>query len=402
MLYNPYTRRERRRAFVRSVAMASSVPATFFGAVYGAQQGIKKYFKSNKKRKRGDDKSFEQKQDKSQQRPKKKAKMVTRKRVRFSRKRKRSRSAFRRRPRRRTSMGGRRRGKRMYRRSNSNSSVRKMVYKALSYPRKFVSEANESHDIPRGKVVYICTSSFLTRNSLKAAWDDTGADGVVLGGLQLRNAHVHLAKAKYIQEIRNLSPSTMHLQVYWLMAKEDTESAVGTFAGVISALAQGWKDRMLDADEGTTVADIAVGNQTVSTKSVWLNPLHSSNLTRKWKVSARKPVVLKPGEVYYNKYSRRDFGSISYDEVSDFTISRTKRGWTAIPLIRVRMSLGVDTVDQSKVALQDGYFYSQVKFEYDFRFFSPHRSLIAMSQLKNDVFPNAGQGPEEDQMVEDL
>lgn len=389
------TARDRRNARLAALGGGFGVVGSVFGPLYGAKYGIEKYFKASKKRglkrpaptpAREERKIKTSRIEKSLLKSKAKGDKSSTKMVKRGRQRnygtRRKRVYKRRRYRRKTPY-------RRYRRNNGyrRGRFQKAVITNVSAPHVKLYENDYSADILAGKYYYLIPASLGAPSVLKTDWADTGEGSTVLGGNTAAESFCYV-KGSLDMEIRNLNENPLYIEQYGLLARTDMCTGTDVYDNALTNLVEGWKGRMLDADETSVGITETTNSAYSSMKSLSL--FHSSSLCEKWRIVRGRRRILKGGETMFVKYHTR-CKKIRYRDIDDN--NTTIGGFTILPVFKVYMALGKDTANQNEVLSLDGYFHCEYTIRHQFQYLTSHKPLIAVTNNKRSAFTTGGHGP---------
>lgn len=303
----------------------------------------------------------------------------------------------------RRTRSNRRRALSSYRKKNKRVSFAKRVMSVVnnrvSEPHTWLSEDEQSHNLLAGKYHFIAPTCLFDRSDLATSWADTGEGGASLGGSTNNPAKCCLRSGFLRVHVRNLLEHPLRIQVYWLTAKQDIHDATSCINNVVDSLLDGWKDRMLAADE--TTANFLGGTQVTSTGSALLSPYHSSRLKDKWRIKKGKGGWLQPGDIVDFRYKLFKKRYLRYFDITSSDNRRTYRGLTVVPLFKVHTAIGHDTVNIDEALCLDGYVHMQMFKSITWTYVTTHVPLIAYSENKDTAFTTGGEGPTDVEMKQD-
>jgi hypothetical protein len=235
---------------------------------------------------------------------------------------------------------------------------------------------------------------------LAAAIVDTGEGAVELAPTSMtESAKIHFARAVTTMCLKNVSEHAMRLTCYKCVCRSSTEddSHAGVKATALNYLAEGWQDRMLDADE--TAVNLTIGSNSVLSDMFSLSPQHSSRFMKAFRIVKTFQKTLEPADSMKLtlKSGRRTFIKHEIDQAKEDAIG----GYTCFYLIKMHGSLGhlkTDTDNINTLAVTLGAaIYKAITFHYT----QPYNPLIAVTNNKANTgdFEGPGQDMEQDDDV---
>lgn len=284
--------------------------------------------------------------------------------------------------------------RRIYRSRRRN--LQKAIVTAASAPHTHIYENEFSADLAVGTYYYQIPAVIGDSVSLKTAWDDTGEGGTLIGGNTGGETFCY-CQSSITFAIKNLNQHPMYIKPYKLVARTDISTGSNVADTVTSNLIEGWKARMLDADE--TTVSLTESASAVSSKMQGLSLYMSSALCEKYKIYAGKGIMLEPGKTVRMKFST-GIKKIRYRELSDLQQYAFGKH-TIVPVFKVNMSLGMDTGNQNECATLDGYFHCEWARRVTMKYLTSHKPLIAVVNGKRTAFTNGGEGPTDMEMKVD-
>lgn len=292
-----------------------------------------------------------------------------------------------------------RRSKRRFRNKTSSarkrSRFRQYITDILSPPRTWHNDIDVSLNLNQNKYYWYAPTSHCSTTQLEEAWKDTGEGGVALVSSIPKDTERAIMKLGSTRmEVNNLNTHPIFVEVYWLTARDRiTAGATSAHVKAIEYLVDGWKDRMLLADE--TDIDTTEGTNVVTTLTKTLNPLQSYRLRMAFKIKKGKGGWIRPGGVVNFTYKSTGDRSIRYEIIKNDSNHQAIPGLTVVPLFRIVMASGVKALDPSVFRPMDGYFHCKVHKIVKFKFVDLKPALMA---IKNDKSTTTGEvlvGPSE-------
>ena len=227
-------------------------------------------------------------------------------------------------------------------------------------------------------IPYTCGSSV----DMQAALEDLGEGNQRLEGTDNDATRFSFQQVATACAMKNLSEHDIHVTVYYCICRNDIESSdhAGLKTTALNYLLEGWKDRMLDADE-TGVAAIAVSGDSVSTKMFSLNPYESSNFVGNFRIAKVTRRVLGPADTMRIDMKKRKRFQIRKHQI----LQKNEDGLRNIsmfPLVKFHGSQGHldgDITSIGTLAVNLGaMFFKKIKFTY----VATHIPLIAITNTK--------------------
>jgi len=262
------------------------------------------------------------------------------------------------------------------------------------------NEASGGQEAAVGQMVmwipFTCGSTIDTNAAIADVGENSDA---LLPGQGIRQSvMVHFKKLRANAFVKNLSEHDVHVQVYWCYARDrffhNVHSGVkGTALGLLE---DGFKERMLDADE-TTQGLIKSSNALVC----WvheLNPYYSTPFMSKFKIYKTRRRTLKPADSMSVSCGKTPKYPIAAHQLVD-DHEDALRKITCFPIVKFFGTLGHEKLANTTVSTMKCTMGYVVKKTISFTYDNPHYPLIALSNSK----PTTGdfEGPAEFMEVDD-
>lgn len=227
---------------------------------------------------------------------------------------------------RKTTYARRRKPRRTYKkRKYSNKNYRKpltesRLWNILAPPRARLVEDNYLVSITERRTHIHVVNAFCRPTDLRTIIQDQGDGATPLGGTYDKGQKWLFKNNYATYRLRNQTMQPLHVEVFWCCARRDIPvgSSVGA-ALVIDEILQGWKDKMLAADETTEafVESVYAGSESsVEFVSQYLSPTQSDSFNYLFKVMKKANVTLNAGQMINCKLKTKPF-LISYRQLKD-------------------------------------------------------------------------------------
>ena len=287
-----------------------------------------------------------------------------------------------RRRRRRRNYGRRRRRMTGYKRRRR--TYRPYISKAISPPSTWLDESDHFlNETKFNRYVYFAPCSMFSRSQILSSWTDTGENGVPLVNDMTsdnRSYFALMSNGRIQLEFTNLNLHPFYIKVYWCIAKRESPHAseTGPTAAVVQNIEDGWKNRMLDADE--TTVEVTSSSTTVGSNMKQLTLWESTDFRENWRCKPGKGGWLMPGDnVKFTWRQRRSrFFSAYQLNRSGYCIP----GLTLVPLFFVHFSMGQETDNSQDFANLKGHIQCHCYRRITWRSGINEASLIAVTDNK--------------------
>lgn len=268
-------------------------------------------------------------------------------------------------------------------------NFKKKVVRAVAAPHTWLYEYQDSVDLVKGKYYFWFPGSIASNSDITTAWTDTGEGGSTLGNGTTSSCLI--GNRMMTMNVKNMSLHDCFIKVYWLVPRTTIcESTTYNDVHAVAAemLVEGWKERVLDADETSVQISQGTTPVRVSSELQSLTLYMSSHLCEKFKIYTGKGGYLKGGEETMIKFKSKFCKEMSY-RVANEEGSVGIKGFTAIPVIKCVMSMGHDTASLTEFMTLDGALCANISKKLTLQYLVTHKPLLAVTNTK-DISPLNG------------
>lgn len=267
---------------------------------------------------------------------------------------------------------------------------RTSLLKQLMPPRSIIHEQDFGVDLPEGQTTYYAPTVIFGTTELEAQWKEIGdGSNLIISATPSPTYRARLARSSFRIEVTNTNLFPMYVKMYWLVAKRFSFTSSLLNQKAVAWMAEGWADRMLDADE----TNYTVTNDVVNSAVHGLYPTDSQTLRRHFKIISGKAVTILPGFKADWRWRTRGGKVFSYEDIMDDDTYKSVPGYTVVPLLRFQMPIGHDTTVLTEQSRLSGTANMVCFKRTTWQYVGGHKSLLALANLADATFTNGGEGP---------